>query len=254
MFAPHRGRGYATRAVHLLMHHLAMRTTRRSVTLLIDAGNDRSLAVAERAGFAQSDASPGHRPGQRCFKRPVPPISYSDESITIRRQRVEDLEVHLEATDDEQIRWLWLPGERERWEAMTPVAQRTDVARGLEANHDAFGTGPKWTFAVDAADTEYVACVDCDLANEHVPRGEANVAYSTHPAHRRRGYATRAVHLVSRFVRDHTGAREVHILVDAENGASLRVVRAVGARERQRWLNDLGRTTIRHVLDARRAP
>lgn len=53
VFAPRRGRGYATRAVRLLLHHLAADTERRIATLLIHPDNDRSLAVAQRAGFEQ---------------------------------------------------------------------------------------------------------------------------------------------------------------------------------------------------------
>jgi RimJ/RimL family protein N-acetyltransferase len=37
------------------------------------------------------------------------------------------------------------------------------------------------------------------------------------------------VRLVLRFLADHTGAREAHVLVDPRNTASLRVAAAVGA-------------------------
>ena len=251
VFAAHRGRGYATRAVRLLMHHLAMRTARHTATLLIDAGNERSLAIARRADFAPRPTLPGQRSDQRRFVRPVPPLAYSDGVVTIRRQRVDDLERDLEAKDEEQIRWMWLPGERERWESLAPAEQRAHAAGWLQRMHDAFGTGPKWTFAVDGPDAPYVAYVDCDLANDRVPRGEANISYSTHPAHRGRGYAARSVRLVLQFLRDHTGARDAHIRVDAENAASLRVARAVGANERERAVNAEGRTMVRHVIALR---
>ena len=32
------------------------------------------------------------------------------------------------------------------------------------------GSGPKWTFSVDTTEVPYVAYVDCDLANDRVPR------------------------------------------------------------------------------------
>jgi RimJ/RimL family protein N-acetyltransferase len=175
-------------------------------------------------------------------------IEYSDGVVTIRRQRIEDLDADLEAKDEEQINWLWLPGQRELWQVMTPSEQRVHAARGLAANRDAFGAGPKWSFAVDAATTHYVAYIDCDLANENVPAGDANVSYASHPAHRGRGYVTRAVRLISRFIVDHTAARRAHLIVDAENVASIRVARAVGAEEVERWHNERGRVMVRHVL------
>jgi len=54
---------------------------------------------------------------------------------------------------------------------------------------------------------EYVAYVDCDLADDHVPAGEANISCAAHAGYRGRGYVSRAVRLVMRFLGDHTGAR-----------------------------------------------
>ena len=51
VFAAHRGNGYATRAVELLLQHLAEDTTYDTATLLIDPNNERSLALAQRTGF-----------------------------------------------------------------------------------------------------------------------------------------------------------------------------------------------------------
>ena len=244
VFAPHRGNGYATRAVRLLMHHLSLHTDHDAATLLIDEGNERSLAIARRLGFRPA-ASP--RAGQLFFTLAVPPNEYSDGVVTIRRPRVTDLEADLEAKDEAQIRWLWLPGQRATWESMTPGEQRDHARRGLEQTAAAWGPGPKWVFFADTDDADYVVYVDCDLANEHVPAGEANVSYSAHPAHRGCGYVSRAVRLAVEFLRDHTGAREAHLVIDAENEPSLRVARAVGATETERWTSEQGRTMIRHV-------
>lgn len=244
VFAPNRGKGYASRAVQLLMHHLAIGTDHRTATLLIAPGNERSLALAARTRFVPS----GDLDGNPYFKRPVPPLTYTDGRVTIRSLRDFDLDAHLEAADDEQIDWLWLPGQRESWEAMTPEAQRAHARRHLLASEQAFGTGPKWVFGVDATDADYVAYIDCDLANAHVPRGSANISYASHPAHRGRGYVSAAVRLLAQFLRDHTGAREAHILVDAENVASLRVTRSVGAATGEPEPADGGRTRVRHVL------
>jgi len=169
--------------------------------------------------------------------------------VTIRRRHPDDLAADLAAKDEEQIRWLWLPGQRELWDAMTPDQQQAHALRGLQESHDTFGAGPKWTFTIDAGATHGVGYVDCDLANEHVPHGEANLSYSSHPAHRGRGFVSRAVRLIAQFLAEHTGARTAHIITDQDNTASLRVASAVGAVPRERWTDDLGHTMIRHTFE-----
>lgn len=179
----------------------------------------------------------------------MPAPSYTDGVVTIRRQQPSDLEADLEAKDDEQIDRLWMPGQRELWEAMTPVEQRAHARAGLVANHDRFGRGPKWTFGVDGPTTPNVACVDCDLANAHVPAGEANISYAAHPAHRGARHVSRAVRLVLAFLRDNTGAPRAHLIADVDNVASVRVAVAVGARPVGSWVDDQGRTVVRHVIE-----
>lgn len=51
VFPEHRGRGYATRAVGLMLVHLREDTEHRAATLLIHPDNVASLAVAARNGF-----------------------------------------------------------------------------------------------------------------------------------------------------------------------------------------------------------
>lgn len=243
VFAPYRGNGYATRAVQLLTHHLAVRTDTRIASLVIDADNQRSLALARRLQFELTRT----QEGQHHFARLVPPLTYSDGVVVIRPPRLDDLDADLDAKDSGQIDWMWLPGERETWAAMNPRQQRDHARAGLERRRDDFGTGPKWTFSVDAPDCPYVAYVDCDLLNHDVPAGDANIAYSAHPSHRGKGYVSRAVRLVMQFLLEHTGARYAHIIVDAENVDSLHVAVAVGATQTEQWVSDKGRTMIRHV-------
>jgi Acetyltransferase (GNAT) domain len=77
VFAPYRGRGYATRAVRLLLHHLAVRTGYTVASLLIDPARPpsgppappRTRGRATRAGpRGWSPGSCGTTPGPR--KRP----------------------------------------------------------------------------------------------------------------------------------------------------------------------------------------
>jgi RimJ/RimL family protein N-acetyltransferase len=176
-------------------------------------------------------------------------LPLTDGVVTVRRQHPDDLESHLAAVDQEQMRWLWEPGDRERYEAMTPEERRAHQLRYLHTSHDSFGKGPKWCWSVDLADAPYVAYVDCDLANDQVPAGEANISYVCRPEYRGRGYTSRAVRLVCDFLRQQTTVREAHILVDLENMASLRVARAVRAIEVGTFVNEHGRTTVRHVVE-----
>lgn len=240
-----RGRGLATRSVMLLLHHLAQATDVRTATLLIHPENDWSLGVSRRCGFVDHGTIGDN--GSRWSKKPVPPLTYTDGVVTIRPFRTTDLERDLEAKDDEQQRWLWQPGQPEDWASKSAEERLEHARRGIAAHEADPRTGPKWSFVIDV-DGEYCGHVDCDLANDDVPAGEANVSYSSHPDVRGRGYVSRAVRLILRFVAEHTGAREAHIAVDARNEASLRVARAVGAVERTRDVDELGHTMVRHVV------
>jgi RimJ/RimL family protein N-acetyltransferase len=177
------------------------------------------------------------------------PRSYSDGVVTIRRLQTSDLEMDLEAKDDEQITWLWEPGQRENWEAMTGDQQRAHAIRHLQSVHDGFGEGSKWCFAVDTLDVKYVAYIDFDLANNHVPLGEANIAYSSHPSYRGRGYVSRAVRLIFQFLEENTNAERAHILVDVRNVASHRVAMSVGGVAVGDLPNDHGGIMTRYIVE-----
>ena len=69
VFVPHRGHGYAARAMALLIKHLARCTSFDTATLLIDLDNSASLGVAARTGFVVQDAVP--RDHNLYFKRTI---------------------------------------------------------------------------------------------------------------------------------------------------------------------------------------
>jgi RimJ/RimL family protein N-acetyltransferase len=69
VFAPHRGKGYASRAVELLIRYVARCTPFRTATLLIDCDNGASLGVATRTGFVAQHTAP--RDHNVYFKRPL---------------------------------------------------------------------------------------------------------------------------------------------------------------------------------------
>jgi RimJ/RimL family protein N-acetyltransferase len=177
--------------------------------------------------------------------------TWTDGVVTIRRQHPDDLEAHLAAVDEEQMRWLWEPGDRERYLAMSLGEQRAHQLGQLQQSHDTFGAGPKWAFSADTVGHRYVAYVDCDLAHHEVPAGGANISYTCAPAHRGNGWTSRSVRLVCAFLREETDAKEAHLLVDVDNAPSRRVAEAVGAREVEQLVNRHGRTMIRYVVALR---
>jgi RimJ/RimL family protein N-acetyltransferase len=65
LFATARGKGYASRAVELLLKHLRRDTEHTVATLLIHPENARSLAVARRLNFVQK----GEVDGEPFFTR-----------------------------------------------------------------------------------------------------------------------------------------------------------------------------------------
>lgn len=241
-----RGKGYATRAVQLMMHHLALATDVRTGSLFINRDNQWSLGVAARAGFGE----PIELDGNPLFKRPVPRVTYTDGTVTIRAPRDADAATMVDATDEEQIRWLFEPDHRPLWAAKSPSEKLEHQRSYLRGVVESWGTGPKWSFTIEV-DEEYAGHVDCDLANPHVPPGEANISYSCPPTHRGKGYVSASVRLILSFVGEHTGAREAHIVVDPGNEASLRVSAAVGATESGRYVDHHGQTMVRHVIRLR---
>ena len=245
VFAAYRRRGYATRAVMLLLHRIAIEGTYDAASVLIERENAGSIVVAERARFGDSE----QRGDNVYLMRRVPPLVYGDGVVSIRRLDPADVDRHVAGIDEEQIRWLWQPGEREAWEAMSATQRREHCRTWLSACRDEFGSGPRWSFAVDTGASPYVAFVGVDLCNADAPAGEANLSYSCHPEHRGQGYASRAVRLALRFVAEHTGARRAHILVEEGNVPSLGVARSVAAREATAFTSARGQSMLRFVID-----
>lgn len=169
--------------------------------------------------------------------------------MTLRALHPDDLDVHMDALDADQMTWLWEPGDPEKYARRTPEEQRAGHLTYLEECWRTFGPGPKWVFSADVPGQPYVVYVDCDLANPHVPHGQANISYATHKDHRCQGWATRAVRLVCAFLREHTAVSEAHIVVDPANAASVRVAEQAGAMFRGTYVDQHEKTMARYVVD-----
>lgn len=75
VFAAHRRRGYASRAVELLLAHIAERGSHTTASVLIDPANRASLGVARRAGFAVRDEVGGSLRLSRPIRSPRMPAT-----------------------------------------------------------------------------------------------------------------------------------------------------------------------------------
>lgn len=81
-------------------------------------------------------------------------ISYTDGVLTIRTLGPDDLEQHLSAVDDAQMNWLWDPGDREKYEARTPEAQRAGMLASHLVIHQDNEPSLRVAAAVGAAEVE----------------------------------------------------------------------------------------------------
>jgi RimJ/RimL family protein N-acetyltransferase len=148
-------------------------------------------------------------------------MALTDGVVTLRAAEPADVPTLLAGRDAEWERWLG-PGDGE----------------------------PRPTACI-VVGAEIVGWVDYDTDRDWLGPDEANVGYNVFAPHRRRGYARRAVLLLTAWLADNTDVQRAYLVIDAQNAASLDVARAVGAIVVARHLNSQGRSNVRHLIRVR---
>ncbi len=151
---------------------------------------------------------------------PVPPLTpptepLTDGVITLRPWLDDDAAARAAAfSDPEIVRWTDLP------ETYTADDAAHDIRRARELQ----ALGERITFAIVDAAGEVIGGIDVMLALYE----RAELGYVVGAAHRRRGYATRAVRLLSTWTFDALPVRRIELPVPLGNVASAGVARRAG--------------------------
>jgi RimJ/RimL family protein N-acetyltransferase len=105
--------------------------------------------------------------------------------------------------------------------------------------------------AGSVAEDTLVGWVDYDTDQVWLEPDEVNVGYNVFAPHRRRGYAHRAVQLLTTWIAATTDVQRAYLAIDNENQASLGVARALGAVIADQYVNTAGRPQTRFVISLR---
>lgn len=137
-----------------------------------------------------------------------------DGTVVLRVLRPADVTAWKLGEDDEQIRWFEAPGP-------APVENIAAAIDAWRANWWTDDAVRHWGIELDS---EIVGGVELRLR----PDGRCNISYLVFPFARRRGIATRAVRLASRWALDQLAPRAIVAVIDERNEASRRVAIAAG--------------------------
>jgi|SRR5262245_25836006 len=162
----------------------------------------------------------------------------TDGVVYLRSMTGDDVDAHLTGEDDVTARFL--SGGRS--------TTRT-VAAWIDRNRESWATGGAIrSFGVcEAATDRLIGMVEANLDLAGVRRGVANVTYGLHPDARGRGYATRAVELMLRYLTEATDTDVAVIQVDPANGASLGVPARAGFKCVGTRITEPGQSSITFV-------
>ncbi len=141
-------------------------------------------------------------------------IELTDGVITLKPFAMKDAEAHLAGEDDEQQKWV--SGGKSILKNVQDFIERSQ--KYWEAG------GPVYTFAI-WSENKLLGMVEANTDTgkiEKLSEGDANISYSLYPEERGKGYATRAVNLMTEFLKE-KGLKRGTIRVSPENKNSLGV-------------------------------
>lgn len=234
-----RGRGLMVRAVRLAVDWAFAEGVAQVVHWRSRVGNEASLRVAHRCGFALHGLVPGllHERGEvldawtasiRFGDPPLPrtrwavPVVLESEDVRLRPFRDDDLPRIVEACSDPETQY-WLNGIRSPYTRQDARAYVDDCTW-----RSAAGLKVTWCVADRSSDEMVGNIAVMDLGGFNPTTAE--VGYWMHPDARGRGLATQAVRLATghAFSEEGLDLRRLSLLAAAGNVASNRVAQKNG--------------------------
>lgn len=165
--------------------------------------------------FARVEGDP---PGPRPRLLPDPPAAgLTDGTVRLRPEQPADAQALWETASDPDTR---------RW-AVRPLGTYAEFCGRIDQTESSWVLGHSAHWAVlEAATGDVVGDVMIRVTDAML--GRVNLGYSTHPAHRGRGYAGRAAVLLARWAMALPGVARVEASANVHNTPSLRVLERAG--------------------------
>lgn len=148
----------------------------------------------------------------------------TDGVVAIRPMTMADVPAHVAGDDEEQAHWL-MGGRHSTTRSASAWVQRNAEAWRSGGHVMNFGVVEVKSDALVGFIEAHAQLGETEL--EGVGPGEANVAYGIYPSFRGRGYARRAVHLMTSFLASRS-FRQAVIRADPANEKSIGVARRCG--------------------------
>ncbi len=159
-------------------------------------------------------------------------MKLTDQTITLRPFNVLDAKKHLEGEDSQQIKWV--SGGKGTIEGIENWIKKNELSWK--------NNGPIFNFAIINPTNELSGFVEANTDFENVDglsKGDANISYGLYPNYRGKGYATAAVNLILKFLKE-KGLRRAIIRVNPENEGSLKIPQRLGFEKSEEILTNKG--------------